>query len=109
MRVQLPDGFHAAVWDVLANRLGVPSRHLGKVGPQAFWEFCQAWPACVEYRFMGTLGFGGKVWWDESVAIAPRCWVSGYPEDMTPERLDAIKAANADLAAYLRTSGLVRS
>ena len=46
-----------------------------------------------EYRFIGSLGFGGKVW------IERRAWrVSCYPEDETGERREAIATANAELA-----------
>ncbi len=51
---------------------------------------CQG-DGCREYRFQGSLGFGGK-FWSES-------WrVSCYIEDETPERMQAIKAANESLA-----------
>ena len=47
----------------------------------------------TEYRFMGSLGCGGKFWND-------RGWrVTAYPEDMTPERKQAIDATNRALAA----------
>ncbi len=45
-----------------------------------------------EWRFMGNLGFGGKVTWD-----GRRCWVSCYPEHMTPEREQLIRNANREL------------
>lgn len=43
-----------------------------------------------EYRFQGSLGFGGKFWSDD--------WkVSCYKEDETPERKTIIKIANKAL------------
>lgn len=44
-----------------------------------------------EYRFMGSLGFGGKFWSDSMR-------VSCYLENETPERVEAIRLANAELA-----------
>jgi hypothetical protein len=45
-----------------------------------------------EYRFIGQLGFGGKLWQEHG-----KYRVSCYPEDETPERLAMLKAANARL------------
>lgn len=47
----------------------------------------------LEYRFRGSLGFGGKVWIEEG--REPR--VTCYPEDETPARRVMIDAANAEL------------
>lgn len=44
-----------------------------------------------EYRFIGSLGFGGKFW---SYPMRVSC----YREDETPERLASIAAANEALA-----------
>lgn len=52
-------------------------------------DFEQHFPDCVEYRFGGSLGFGGKVWISRE-----RVHVSCYPEDETPERLAAMKSFN---------------
>lgn len=53
---------------------------------------------CTEFRFMGSLGFGGKLY------VERRGWrVSCYPEDMTPTRAEAIRVTNAALEA-LRAS-----
>lgn len=52
-----------------------------------------------EYRFMGSLGFGGKFWQRDMR-------VSCYREDESPERLAMIEKANArlsELAGYTRT------
>ncbi len=45
---------------------------------------------CEEYRFIGTLGFGGKY-------RPKRNEVDCYPEDRNPKRDAAIKATNAAL------------
>lgn len=48
----------------------------------------------AEFRFMGSLGWGGKVYVDRTT-----CRVGCYSEDETPERRKAIDSANARLAA----------
>lgn len=48
---------------------------------------------CLEYRFMGKLGFGGKVWlWND-----PHAYVSCYREDETRERKRIIQITNQAL------------
>jgi hypothetical protein len=47
----------------------------------------------LEYRFIGNLGFGGKVWIEKW--WPPR--VSFYPEDTTTKRIEAMVAANDEL------------
>lgn len=66
-------------------------------------DFIASFPECREYRFMGSLGFGGKVWWNRG-----QLYVNCYPEHMTPEREVTIAATNKRLAALLaehRVSG----
>jgi hypothetical protein len=48
-------------------------------------------PTTSEFRFIGTLGMGGKFW-------SSNYTVSCYPEDETPERLETINRINARLA-----------
>jgi hypothetical protein len=83
--------WHAAVWLVLVEECGA--------APDDWPSFALAWPRCEEYRFIGTLGFGGKVW-AGLVDGAP--FVSCYREDETPERLATIARANERLAALWR-------
>ena len=45
-----------------------------------------------EYRFMGDLGFGGKLYQQHG-----RYWISCYREDETPRRLEIIAKVNAIL------------
>ena len=47
---------------------------------------------CQEYRFQGTLGFGGK-FRNNGNGVYVDC----YPEDMTPEREKTIESVNARL------------
>lgn len=51
---------------------------------------------CQEYRFQGSLGFGGKFRNREN-----RWFVDCYKEDETPERLETIKRTN-DLLKQLK-------
>lgn len=48
---------------------------------------------CTEFRFGGSLGFGGKFWNDGS-----RLYITNYREDETPERNEAMKNANQALS-----------
>jgi hypothetical protein len=43
----------------------------------------------TEYRFQGHLGFGGKFWRNDE-----RWYVTCYPEDETPKRLEMIEKTN---------------
>lgn len=47
----------------------------------------------TEFRFIGNLGFGGKIWNNRY-----SFYVTCYPEDETPVRLAAIKCANEELS-----------
>lgn len=54
---------------------------------------------CKEFRFQGSLGFGGKLY------VEPRgLRVSCYREDETPERNETIEKTNAALAALSEES-----
>jgi hypothetical protein len=57
-----------------------------------------------EYRFMGSLGFGGKLF----NANGGKLWVSCYTEHETPERRVAMARANARLDTLLSGWGLAR-
>lgn len=49
----------------------------------------------LEWRFQGSLGFGGKIWLYNSDVP----YVNYYPEDKTEARDLAVKKANAELVA----------
>jgi hypothetical protein len=73
-----------AVYDILVRLASAPERM------RENFLRVQESTDCREYRFMGSLGFGGK-FWKES-------WrVSCYPEDETPDRAATIRACNAAL------------
>ena len=53
-----------------------------------------------EYRFIGTLGFGGKIYY----SISKGFWVDCYPEDLTDERAETIKEINRSLDILVNKS-----
>lgn len=53
-----------------------------------------------EFRFQGSLGFGGK--FHRSIG---KCWVSCYREDETPERVAAIVVMNEWIKAQRASVG----
>lgn len=87
---------HLEIWDVLHRHCGASA----VMSP----AFPFHWPKCVEYRFMGALGFGGKIWNN-----AGRWYVTCYGEHQTKERLGMIQRANLCLAALKAKSSSERS
>lgn len=79
-----------AIWEILVKHVGA---HDSESERLAFAE--TQFMGCVEYRFQGSLGFGGKFWNYDG-----RWYVTCYPESETPERLAAMAKANAELAAF---------
>lgn len=73
------------VWQVLVEECGAFEPQLD--------EMRALWPGCREFRFMGGLGFGGKVW-----ANAGKVYVTCYPEDENAARHEMIERANKRLA-----------
>lgn len=79
-----------AIYDVLVEHADAQ--------PEERHAFKQVWPECGEYRFMGSLGFGGKVWWMYHTVVNEReVYVTAYPEDMTDERWATIQRVNTQL------------
>lgn len=58
----------------------------------------------VEWRLMGVLGYGGKLYF--AGWKAP--WVGCYPEDETPERTRVIERVNARLTALWAEQAIAR-
>lgn len=56
--------------------------------------FTQVEYPCSEYRFQGTLGFGGKFY-----RSGGRHHIGQYPEDATPKTRETIEKVNQALAA----------
>lgn len=75
---------HSHVWAILAKECGAR--------PEMPDDFPRQWPKCVEYRFIGALGFGGKIW-----ATREGWYVTNYPENDTPERNEMRARANKAL------------
>lgn len=61
--------------------------------PEQIDSFRYHWPDCREYRFMGRLGAGGKVW-----ANRGKVYVTCYPEDENAARHEIVEATNKRLA-----------
>ena len=80
-----------AVYDVLCREAGA------REGACDYEEFLASWPhSATEYRFMGSLGWGGKVWYNAPNA---RAYVTCYPEDATNHRQSVIARTNEALRA----------
>lgn len=80
--------FYNQCWDILVENVGA-----NRSGRDHFvWTFHQPKPP-IEYRFIGSLGFGGKFWRYDG-----KHYITCYPEDETPERLKAIECVNTLLA-----------
>jgi hypothetical protein len=82
-------GLADEVWDILVAECGASEQ-----GREAYrLEVAErGWPE--EWRFVGALGFGGKVRWDRH---GERLYVDCYREDETPERKAMIDRANEAL------------
>lgn len=83
----MTDTYADLVYDVLVVKAGATESQRQ--------QFVATWPKCNEYRFMGSLGFGGKVWAPKHGRPAA---VSCYREDESPERLAVIEDVNQLLA-----------
>ena len=81
------------VYDVLVDLCGAVDDLGNRTQWACFWDKRHD---LREYRFIGSLGFGGKFWVNSG-----RWYVTCYREDETIERLAIIEAANARLAALL--------
>jgi hypothetical protein len=77
------------IYDILVKETGAL-----EFGRERF-VYTQTHEDCEEYRFQGSLGFGGK-FWNDSFYI--NIWsVSYYPEDENKKRLKIIKRTNKKL------------
>ena len=81
------------VWDVLVELAGASEERRSD-----FVRYAELTPeGDLEWRFQGSLGFGGKVW-----SLVGDNWrVDCYPEDSTPERRAVIDAVNARIGGSL--------
>lgn len=85
------------VFDILVEHAGASERHRRAfVHAQVHDEY-----PCLEYRFQGALGFGGKFWRNPS--FNHQGWyVNCYREDETKEWRKIIERTNAALAEVER-------
>jgi hypothetical protein len=83
-----------AIYDILVNVCGA---HCDERERENFVQSVGS-PHFTEWRFQGTLGFGGKFWNNAS-----RWYVNCHQEDETPARQLTIDKANVALAT-LRTA-----
>lgn len=86
-----------AIYDILVEHCGASNSAFSR----DLFVSTQTCSTCVEYRFQGAIGFGGKFWVNDE-----RLYVSCYPEEETPKVLKMIEAANTALAEFLKGSGL---
>lgn len=79
----------SSIYDVLIRCCGASERESER---NSFIQVAEDWDYKFpfEYRFMGSLGLGGKVWLPKG--RSPR--VSCYAEDETPERRKEIEKTN---------------
>lgn len=92
----MDDELKNKIWDVLVKEAGAPDEPqlLGNEREQ----FLQHFPKCREFRFIGKLGFGGKVRYQKHVSRAePKVYVDCYQENLTPEREEIIENTNRAL------------
>ena len=86
------DATKNAIYDILVEECKAPESLRD--------NFLYHFPECIEYRFQGNQGFGGKVWqnyysWDRRNAV----YVTAYPEDRFADK-DARDRANERLKAF---------
>lgn len=89
-----------ALYDILVREAGADA---GERAREVFVLTAIEWPDRLpfEYRFCGTLGFGGKVWLHDLKAPYVTC----YRENETPEREKTISRTNRALAAVVGEDG----
>lgn len=82
-----------AIYDVLVREAGARAHHRAQ-----FVEYFIADDAGPkEFRFMGTLGGGGKCRLTGGMEVSVDC----YPEDETHERMATIKRTNSEIKRVL--------
>lgn len=81
---------YGQVYDILVAEVGARED-----GRHPFIEDMVSENPASEWRFSGSLGFGGKYWPQDNR-------VNCYSEDETPERAAAIEQANQRLAELVR-------
>lgn len=85
---------YSKVWDILVEHAGASK--LSDERESFVSSMTQIEYPTSEYRFQGSLGFGGKLYRDRFRGL----WVSCYPEQRTVEGVAAIAKVNALLKAF---------
>ncbi len=85
-----------AVWQVLVEECEASKDAMDELSFVSTFSTDTSYSPGSEWRFQGCLGFGGKFRY-------PSLSVDCYPEDVTPERLEVIRATNGRLAALKAT------
>jgi hypothetical protein len=83
------------IYDILVAVCHAPDSVSDRLQFRHFWD-----GGGNEYRFGGSLGFGGKFWRANYVPWSVSC----YREDETPKRLEIIARTNEQLA-WLQDGG----
>ena len=99
MKVITNDQAHA-VWDILVNHAGA----VDDADSRTEFVLHVVQESTREYRFVGSLGFGGK-FRRASGDSMPR--VDAYPEDMNPVRRTCIDVTNAAMSALFTPKPVV--
>lgn len=82
-----------AIWNVLVQHAGADDRAgEGPFSTPRDYFVHHQWRGDDEFRFIGSLGFGGKFWNTNG-----RWYVTAYPEDLTADRQAAVDATNTAL------------
>ena len=92
------ESFWRDVWQVLVEECGASEERGSGHGFDSFYRYMIEDHDWWEFRFMGTLAFGGKFHRTRWLHQPDQMRVSCYPEDRTPERVRAITGANDRLA-----------
>jgi len=82
-----------AIYSLLVTRAGA---HDGESMRAQFENFYADRERAREFRFMGSLGFGGKIWYDHFSGWSVNC----YSEHETPAALAIISRVNAALVRF---------
>jgi hypothetical protein len=82
-----------AIYDLLVAQAGA---HDGESERAQFANFYAQRERSREFRFMGNLGFGGKIWYDPYAGWSINC----YRGEETPVTLALIERVNTALAAF---------
>lgn len=83
----------SATYDILVRLAGASNDEMERY---SFVHATTKKPPTIEYRFMGSLGYGGK-FRNNGNRDCP--YVDCYSEDSTPARQATIAAVNAELSA----------